>query len=312
VNDAPLRRLADWLAPGPRGRARVIGINGAQGSGKSTLAARLREALERRHGLRAAILSIDDLYLSRAARERLAAEVHPLLRTRGVPGTHEVELGVELLDRLGSRMVPLPLREGTGEGLRTLKTERPLPPAHPSPQPPPARGGGEVRVPKFIKALDDRAPESGWTAIDTPVDLVLFEGWCVGTPPQDQAALAEPVNALERDEDADGRWRQYVNAQLATRYAPLFARIERLIFLRAPDFDSIFRWRQQQEAQNAQAAGAAGMDAAALRRFIQHYERLTRHALDILPGRADAVIELGAEHEWREVRRRDDSRALPS
>ncbi len=260
-------QLADWLARQQQDGAHIVGLNGSQGSGKSTLAAQLQALLAQRHGLKAVVLALDDLYLPRAERDRLAREVHPLLRTRGVPGTHEVALGVNLLEELAVSTEP-------------------------------------VRIPKFIKAIDDRAPEEDWTAVSAPADLVLFEGWCVATPPQDEAALRQPLNELEAREDADGRWRRWVNEQLAIAYPPLFRRIDRTVFLQAPDFDSIFRWRQQQEAQNVQAAGAsaAAMDPAALRRFIQHYERLTRHALEVMPQRADVVIGLGPGHEWREVR----------
>lgn len=267
LGDAPpYPDLADWIAIQHRAGARVAGINGAQGTGKSTLAQALAALLARRHALRAVTLSLDDLYLTRGERERLAARVHPLLATRGVPGTHDVELGVRVLERL------------------------------------PALGRGErAALPRFVKALDDRAGEAAWPVVEGPVDLVLFEGWCVGTPPQDDAELADPVNALERQEDGDGRWRRYVNRQLAEAYPRLFDRIDRLIFLRAPDFDSIFRWRRRQERDNAAQAGAGGraMGPERLRRFIQHYERLTRHALRVLPERADAVLELGPEHEVR-------------
>jgi D-glycerate 3-kinase len=119
---------------------------------------------------------------------------------------------------------------------------------------------------------------------------------------QSELELRKPVNTLEGQEDVDGRWRRYVNAQLAGEYSRLFGQIDRLVFLKIPDFDSIFRWRLRQEAENAQQAGAAAhrvMGPESLRRFIQHYERLTRHALRVLPARADVVLELGPEHEIR-------------
>lgn len=263
MSEDHVTKLAEWLSAQARAGVRVAGVNGAQGSGKSTLCERLGEALGAT-GLRVVTLALDDLYLGRTARERLAREVHPLLRTRGVPGTHEVNLGLRLLD-----------------GLRALKA------------------GETLAMPRFVKVLDDRAPQEAWPLVTGPVDLVLFEGWCVATPPQAEAELAEPVNVLEAREDADGRWRRWVNQQLAGAYAPLFACIERLIYLKAPDFEAIHRWRLQQERGNAAAAPQARpMDANDLRRFIQHYERLTRHAMRVLPGRADLTVELGPEHEW--------------
>jgi D-glycerate 3-kinase len=263
LTEGQLQSLTEWLIPRAQGRPCVIGISGSQGSGKSTLALRLRETLARQAGLRVVILSIDDLYLTRAERQRLAQAVHPLLRTRGVPGTHDLGLGLRVLDEL---MRP---------------------------------AGEPVTIPRFVKTLDDRAPEAEWSTVRGPADLVLFEGWCVGTPPQNPEDLREPVNELEAREDPDGVWRRYVNMQLATAYRELFARIDQLIFLKAPDFDSIHRWRLQQERGNAAAAPQGrAMDPEQLRRFIQHYERLTRHAMQVLPERADVVIELGPEHEW--------------
>ncbi|MGH8517079.1 MAG: kinase, partial [Panacagrimonas sp.] len=134
-----------------------------------------------------------------------------------------------------------------------------------------------------------------------------FEGWCVGTPPQTPGELLAPINRLEAEEDRDSCWRRYVNAQLATTYTRLFARLDGLVFLQAPGFEVVHRWRLQQEAGNAAAApdGAHVMSAADLERFIAHYERLTRHALRVLPDRADVVIELDPERRPLAVRYRN-------
>lgn len=83
--------IAERYAENAGGKPLVVGISGAQGSGKTTLC-RFLEVLMVEHNQRAATLSIDDLYLTRAERERLGREVHPLLATRGVPGTHDPAL----------------------------------------------------------------------------------------------------------------------------------------------------------------------------------------------------------------------------
>ncbi|SCW67184.1 D-glycerate 3-kinase [Sphingobium faniae] len=237
----------------------VLGLCGAQGSGKSTLAGALRDRMERR-GVASAILSIDDLYLRRTEREELARAVHPLLRTRGAPGTHDVALGLAVIAGL----------------------ER----------------GEAVALPRFDKAVDDRAEESAWPLAGAGTRLLILEGWCVGARPQAEAALAEPVNALERDEDADGVWRRFVNEALAGLYQHLFARADRLVLLAAPGFEVVRRWRAQQEAQLRARAGSHGagvMTDAGIARFIQYYERLTRHILIEMPGRADLTIDLGSD-----------------
>lgn len=252
--------LATHLASLRKTRARslLIGINGAQGTGKST-ACRFLEILLRDHGLRVATLSLDDVYLTRAGRARLAATIHPLLATRGPPGTHDLPLAETVITRLLS-------------------------------------GAGATAIPRFDKALNDRAPESDWPIVTAPLDILLFEGWCMGATPQPDAALAVPINTLEAQEDPDGLWRRHVNTALATGYARLFARLDQLIVLQAPDFAAISRWRRLQE-QKLIATRGTGMDAPALTRFLQHYERLTRHMLADLPARADIVIPLDPEHK---------------
>ena len=270
---AHYRELAARLALRCRTtRCPLIGLNGAQGSGKSTAAAFLAAELASRHGLTAAVLSIDDFYLPRADRQRLAAQVHPLFITRGVPGSHDVALGMATL-----------------QAVRALGAGYPL------------------ALPRYSKADDDRLPETRWPHLEGPIDLILFEGWCVGTPAQDDAALETPVNALEADEDRDGRWRRQVNAQLAGPYAEWFAGLDALIYLQVPNFDAVHRWRWQQEQDTARSAGkkAAGLQTPEqLARFIQHYQRLSQHALEVLPNRADVVIRLRDDHGIEAVRYR--------
>jgi len=260
--------LAAWVLRQKGDTPLLLGINGAQGSGKSTLCDFLRLILEQRHGQRVAVLSIDDLYLTRTERQALAREVHPLLITRGVPGTHDVELGLATLNRL---------RNAAESNLTPL--------------------------PAFDKASDDRRPPEDWPVFRGRPDIILFEGWCMGATPQPEAALRAPVNALERDEDADGRWRSYVNRQLETDYRRLFAELDRLIFLRVPGMDRVLEWRTLQEQKLAATASAGQhiMDATTLRRFVMHYERLTRHNLADLPARADLTLNLTDDHGFGSI-----------
>lgn len=243
-------------------RPLLVGINGAQGSGKTTLGDYLCQWLVQEGGLRALSLSIDDVYLTRAERQQLAAQVHPLLITRGVPGTHDIPLLLQTLEALGAAAGTLP-----------------------------------VAVPRFDKARDDRLPAAQWPRVQPPLDVVLLEGWCLGATPQAEAALADPCNTLEREEDRDGRWRRHANQCLAGDYARLHQRVDFWLMLRAPSFDEVLRWRSEQEHKLAAGparavAGSRVMDAAALARFVQHYERLTRHCLATLPPRMDVVWEL--------------------
>jgi D-glycerate 3-kinase len=231
----------------------IVGVCGAQGSGKSTLAAAVSRRVPG-----TVVLSLDDLYHTRATRQQLAANVHPLFGTRGVPGTHDVGLGIAVLDALCA--------------------------------------GEEIALPRFDKARDDRVPVDEWSRVRAP-RLILFEGWCIGARPLPDADLTLPINALERDEDKAGVWRRTWNAALAGGYQDLFARLNRLVVLAAPSWDTVLDWRQQQE-RALRASGASGpgmMDDLAVARFISHYERLTRHILAEMPNRAGLVLRLAPD-----------------
>lgn len=242
MSPVPPLSAAEWIAarlrPGTR-RPFVLGIAGAQGSGKSTVA----HAVAARFGC--PVLSLDDLYLDGASRKRLAEAVHPLLRTRGAPGTHDVAAGLAAIEAL----------------------------AH-----------GPALLPRFDKARDEPGtPER----VPGPADMLILEGWCLGARPQAEAELAAPVNALERDQDPDGRWRRWVNDQLAGPYAALWARIDQLAFLEAPGFDVVADWRIEQERNSG-----GPMADENVRRFVQYYERITRHMLRHASGWADLTLRL--------------------
>jgi D-glycerate 3-kinase len=238
-----------------RKRCAVIGLCGAQGSGKTTVA-KFTAQLLRDRGLRAVALSLDDFYLTHEARQRLAKDVHPLLATRGPPGTHDVGMAGAAIDALRSK--------------------------------------GKATLPRFDKASDTRAARGTWETVASPVDVILLEGWCVGAVSQGRAALAAPVNDLERDEDPKAIWRTYVNDQLDGPYQQLFARLHDLVLLEAPSFEVVVDWRGEQEAK-LRAKGAGGMSDAEMVRFVSYYERLTRWTLSEMPARADWVVTLDTE-----------------
>ena len=270
-----LSLVTDWYAPlaeeiaSFREQARrplLVGINGGQGSGKSTLGALLANLLTRLHGLNTIAISIDDFYLGRISRRDFAASVHPLLQTRGVPGTHDVPLMRAVIASL-------------------------------------MRGDGEVALPQFDKASDDCVPAAAWDVVKAPVDLVVLDGWCLGVPAQDDDALIQPVNQLESEEDPDAIWRRYVNRKIQSDYEPFYREIDILVMLQAPSFDCVFDWRLEQEKKLKAGISEQGgqsasnnrlMTASQLQRFIQHYQRLMEHAIRVLPAQAHYLFELDA------------------
>ena len=247
--------------PSPPG-ALCVGLNGSQGSGKSTLADYVCCCLAQEHALTAVALSLDDFYLTRAERQSLAADVHPLLQTRGVPGTHDVQLLRQVL-----------------EALRTSSAE-------------------PVLIPRFDKSIDDRAPENRWTRCETPVDVIILEGWCLGAQSESARIVAQPINALERDEDPHHLWRSYSNRQLKDEYEPLYAQLDYWVMLAAPGFEQVLRWRMEQEQKLRESAAGGGkgvMSDAQLRRFVQHFERYTRQCLRELPQRMDVLLKMDSQ-----------------
>jgi len=257
-------RLAAWVAKRRRDRsdALIIGVCGAQGTGKTTLCRGLEVLLTGACGLRVVGLSLDDLYLTGSERKALARTVHPLLGTRDVPGTHDVELARCTLGRL-----------------RELGPDE------------------QTEVPRFDKALDDRS--GTWEQVGGPIDVVVFEGWCVGARAGPKHQLSTPVNERERAEDPDGRWRRYVDDALRGPYQDLFDDLDALVLLRAPDWECVRSWREVQEAKlrDDGGAGPGVMTPAEVQRFLMLFERITRDVLAEMPGRADAVVDLDRAHE---------------
>jgi D-glycerate 3-kinase len=246
-------------------RPLLVGVSGCQGSGKSTLARAMALIAEAVFDTPATALSLDDFYLTQNERQQLARSVHPLFATRGVPGTHDLGLLNSTLEAL-------------------------------------AMDNGSAALPSFDKARDERTKSVQWRQVCAPVGLIFLEGWCVGIPPQQAAELVDPVNQTELTLDSEGHWRQAINSQLQNDYATLFAKLDALLFLKAPDFSAVsdWRWEQEQRMSDAIREGAHATTGRSMTRdevgaFILHYQRLTEHALDTLPQRADATWELARD-----------------
>ena len=267
----------------------VQGISGGQGSGKSTFAMLLKLVFERVHGLRVLTLSLDDFYLTRKERKALSEQVTPLLETRGVPGTHDVNLMNRIIaDVCANR---------------------------------------QTLVPRFDKAIDDR--EQDLEIVDAGVDILIVEGWCLGATGYSQSdiqqqQLCDPVNTLESIEDKDYIWRRYVNSQLTGEgYQALFRSFGGLFYLAIPNWEAVMQWRSLQETklvaakaqhldsktrlidENGEHDQASGeiktMDRSGIERFIMFYERLTKKMLVETSNTADFTFSLNKEHEFFSV-----------
>jgi len=237
----------------------TVGISGSQGSGKTTLTHALEKLLTDMHGLSVAQFSLDDLYKTKAERAQMAKDVHPLFATRTLPGTHDVPLGLRVFQSL--------------------------------------KHGEKTAIPFFDKSVDDRTPQDTWKNFDGRPDVILFEGWCVGAPPApENEDLNTPLNDFEKTRDPDSAWRRAVDDFLRNDYPPLWREIDKLIFIRIPDFGCVFDWRKQQEAETFRNAPENAMTDEDIRNFTGQAERITCRNLSLLSRRADAVLHINAAH----------------
>ena len=235
-----------------------VGINGSQGSGKSTMSEFLKDYLSETYALKVIVMSLDDFYFSRIDRQKIAADVHPLFKTRGVPGTHNMSLVKTVLN--------------------ALKRQHP------------------TIIPRFNKATDNPYPVSAWTTVSDAVDIVIFEGWCWGVEAQTYEQLQKPANTFEATEDPNAVWRNHANLQLSLHYQTLYSLMDKWVMLKAPSFEEVFAWRLEQEQKLNSATAAkdqtAVMNEPQIKRFIQHYQRLTEHALETTANTCDHVYKL--------------------
>lgn len=247
-------------------RPLIVGLNGSQGSGKSTLAAFLRRVISECSEFDCHVLSIDDFYLTKDDRETLGKEIHPLLSTRGVPGTHDVDWMSAVVDSLK------------------------------------ANEFGKIDLPVFDKLRDDRSKTVRLLDFGAKETVVILEGWCVGVPAQPDEVLSQPISHFEAVNDVDADWRRHVNQRLASDYADLFAKLDCLSMLYPPSFETVYDWRVDQEMRLIQAMSSSGsqlekrgMNPRQIRQFVENFRRVSMHAIEVLPGIADYGWKLRAD-----------------
>ena len=271
----PMAILVNQLAEDKRksaGTGLVLGINGAQGSGKTTSAGLLKILFEAGFGKKVAVLSIDDLYKTFAERQEMGNTVHPLFASRGVPGTHDVALGIDVITQLIQ-----------------------------------SSDQSKILIPKFSKSEQggkgDRLPKEKWDSANGKTDIVIFEGWCVGPKPMDSADLEKSVPAAVAKEDPDGTWRKTSNKYLAGDYQNLFGLIDHLVMFKVPGMDVVFKNREHQEEKLREAKGKDNaMKPDQIIRLVELFQLLTEHMLLTLPDTAHITIDVSDDFKFDSIR----------
>jgi D-glycerate 3-kinase len=248
-------------------KIKIIGLTGGQGAGKSTITQIIKLIFNYNYNLKVVYFSIDDFYKTLKERTKLSKNTHKLFKTRGVPGTHDTKL---------LKKTFLDLKK---------KNFKP------------------VSIPSFDKSRDDRSPKKKWKKINKQPHIIIFEGWCVGARAQKNQDLIKPKNILEKKEDPKFLWRNKVNNELKNEYKKIFDKIDRLIFLKVPNFECVYKWRLLQEKKlQLTSSGKKIMSATQVRKFIMYYERITMQMLKDLSNKAYAVLYLDKKHRFSKIR----------
>ena len=250
-----------------KGRTLILGLSGSQGSGKTTVTGILQIILKKFFKKNIYIISIDDFYKTLRDRNRMSQQKHSLFKTRGVPGTHDINLIKNFFISVKRKKFK------------------------------------KIKLPKFNKSIDDRSKKNYWHNINKRPEIIILEGWCVGAKPQIISSLRKPVNILERHEDKDLIWRKYANEKLKKEYKEVFAMIDYFIFMKVPNFKMVFKWRLLQESKLKKKFHYKKkiMTYSAIKRFIMFYQRITLQMMKDLSKSASIVLLLKKNHEIKRV-----------
>ena len=248
----------------------MIGLAGGQGTGKTTISSILTLILQKYFKLNVFKVSIDDFYKTRKDRKLLSKNKHPLLMTRGVPGTHDIELILKFFKKVKSNKFK------------------------------------NLAVPKFNKAIDDRCKKSLWYKLKSKPDVIIFEGWCVGAKAQTNKQLKKPINSLEKVYDQSTKWRSYVNNQLKTKYKTLFKQLDGLLYLKAKNFDILRNWRLKQERklwiQTKNKKNLKIMSSGDVINFMQTYQRITQQMFKDAIRSSSIIMNLNSNHQIQNIK----------
>ena len=246
-------------------RPYFVGIAGGQGTGKTTISSLIRIILIKYFKLNVFRISIDDFYKTRKERTSLSKRIHPMLLTRGVPGTHDINMMLNFFKKSKSKKFK------------------------------------SIKLPKFNKAIDDRFDTKKWHNIKVKPDVIIFEGWCVGAKPEKNNSLKKTINSMERTKDQKQIWRKYVNQQLKLKYKNLYSQLNCLIYLRAKNFKLLQKWRLKQERKlwlnSKKKSNLKIMNKKDIFNFMQTYQRLTQNMFRYMPKYASIILNLNNNHQ---------------
>ncbi len=263
--------ISFWIASkANKSKPYFVGLAGGQGTGKTTVSSILAIILRKYFKKNVFKISIDDFYKTRKERKFLSKKIHPFLMTRGVPGTHDINIMLNFFKKVKSK------------SFRSLK------------------------LPKFDKAIDDRCDKKFWHSINKRPDVIIFEGWCVGARAENNITLKKTINLLEKKDDKKLIWRKFVNQQLKLKYKKLYAQLDCLLFLKAESFGLLQQWRLKQEKKlrlnNKGIRNSKIMNKKDVIKFMQTYQRVTQNMFKHAPKYSSIILNLNRNHQIKSVK----------
>ena len=258
--------LCFWISKNAdKKRPYFVGLAGGQGTGKTTISSLIRIILIKYFRLNVFRISIDDFYKTRKERISLSKKVHSMLLTRGVPGTHDINMMLNFF------------RKSKNKKFKRLK------------------------IPTFNKAIDDRFSKKKWYDLKKRPDVIIFEGWCVGAKAEKNSSLSKTINFMEKTKDQKQVWRKYVNQQLKSKYKNLYSQLNCLIYLKAKNFSLLQKWRLKQERKlwisSKKNSKLKIMSKGDVINFMQTYQRITQNMFRYMPKYASIIFNLNNNHQ---------------
>ena len=258
-----------WISEKCKFKPYYIGLAGGQGTGKTTISSILKIILINYFKLNVFKISIDDFYKTRKDRINLSKRIHPMLLTRGVPGTHDIKMMLDFFKNSKKKKFK------------------------------------KMKLPLFDKSIDDRLPKKKWYEIKKRPDVIILEGWCVGAKAQTNQEIKKSMNSMEKTMDKQLKWRKFVNYNLQTSYKKLFKQLDTLLYLKASNFNQLRKWRLKQEKklkiQTKNKKNLKIMDKKDVISFMQTYQRITENMFKNVPKYASIVMNLNSSHQIKSV-----------